>query len=217
MNKAQIKNFQKALGNFTPYISSLNNNTNLFIDSDISGLNDNNRNVLIINKSGTNKNDLLIKIEGFDSFEGREFKGRILIDDGISKTLIAEPTYVLSSGKAKFSTTDLRSYVQETWLQALNEYKSSFLTKPQKSNSDLSSKLLENKFVLGGIASTVCVLLIVIFYLMSGNNTQQLNNTVNQQPIINTGSEVDGKALALQNLGLDPNAMEFDNSCFTEK
>ncbi|WP_411691090.1 hypothetical protein [Acinetobacter gandensis] len=218
MNKSQIKNFQIALGNFTPLISSLENKETIFVDSDITGRCDKNRNVIIINKRNVNDNDLLIKLSGFDSFEGNLFKGKVYLDDGISNIIISEPIYTLGNVKSKFIASELKSYVQETWLQALNEYKSSSISKSQSTKGfKINKNIFDKKILLGGLVTCGLVLLMGGGYIIGSNKEQSANNTFNQQPYQSNGNEVDGKTLALQNLGLDPNAMEFDNSCFTEK
>ena len=218
MNKSQIKNFQIALGNFTPLISSLENKETIFVDSDITGRCDKNRNVIIINKRNVNDNDLLIKLSGFDSFEGNLFKGKVYLDDGISNIIISEPIYKLGNVKGKFIASELKSYVQETWLQALNEYKSSSISKSQSTKGfKINKNVFDKKILLGGLVTCGLVLLMGGGYIIGSNKEQSANNTFNQQPYQSNGNEVDGKTLALQNLGLDPNAMEFDNSCFTEK
>ena len=218
MNKSQIKNFQIALGNFTPLISSLENKETIFVDSDITGRCDKNRNVIIINKRNVNDNDLLIKLSGFDSFEGNLFKGKVYLDDGISNISISEPSYTLGNVKGKFIASELKSYVQETWLQALNEYKSSSISKSQSTKGfKINKNIFDKKILLGGLVTCGLVLLMGGGYIIGSNKEQSANNTFNQQPYQSNGNEVDGKTLALQNLGLDPNAMEFDNSCFTEK
>lgn len=218
MNKSQIKNFQIALGNFTPLISSLENKETIFVDSDITGRCDKNRNVIIINKRNVNDNDLLIKLSGFDSFEGNLFKGKVYLDDGISNIIISEPIYTLGNVKGKFIASELKSYVQETWLQALNEYKSSSISKSQSTKGfKINKNIFDKKILLGGLVTCGLVLLMGGGYIIGSNKEQSANNAFNQQPYQSNGNEVDGKTLALQNLGLDPNAMEFDNSCFTEK
>lgn len=218
MNKSQIKNFQIALGSFTPLIGSLENKETIFVDSDITGRCDKNRNVIIINKSNVNDNDLLIKLSGFDSFEGNLFKGKVYLDDGISNIIISEPIYTLGNVKGKLIASELKSYVQETWLQALNEYKSSSISKSQSTKGfKINKNIFDKKILLGGLVTCGLVLLMGGGYIIGSNKEQSANNTFNQQPYQINGNEVDGKTLALQNLGLDPNAMEFDNSCFTEK
>lgn len=219
MNKKQMKHLENTLGKFTPYFSTLNTKNQIFLDSDISGTNDLNRSVIILNNESLNINDSLIKFSGFETIEGHEFSGKIYLYNDNFEVLIAEPCYSLTNTKVKFSTTDLKSYVQEIWLQSFNEYKL-IEHKPlenRKSESfNLPFNISEKKHLVLSLGILGVLSLVGGSYLLGSKVSHPENNPIAQQSNTNTVNTLDGKTLALQNLGLDPNSIEFDNSCFAE-
>ncbi len=76
MNKTQLKAFQSIVGNFSPYFSKINNES-MFLDSDLSGDTDRNRQVSIFNIDAK-ATDLLLTIKGFDQVENNLFRGQVL-------------------------------------------------------------------------------------------------------------------------------------------
>ena len=69
-----------------------------------------------------------------------------------------------------------------------------------------------------GIVAAVVVFAGGGYFVGSGTNAKNASSeTSSQQLSTSDNPELDGKALALKNMGLDPNSMAFDNSCFKEK
>lgn len=224
MNKSQLKAFQSIIGNFSPYFSKLNKEF-IFVDSDLSGEADRNRQVIILN-ADAKVTDLILTIKGFDQVENNLFKGQVFLKtDENNEILICEPSYYLNKNKLRFSTYEIQSYIKEVWHQALNEYKYSLNENPITTNTDKSSFSLVEKFsnlkkswLSMGVIAGVIIFAGGGYVLGSGSNAQNGAAASNAQQI-NTSENpaMDGKALALKNMGLDPNAMAFDNSCFSEK
>ena len=221
MNK---KNCLSAMGEITPLIS--NQNGFLFIDSDISGENDENRNAILLTKKDSKFSNYIVKITGFDYFDGNSITGNIYLsdEDGI-ENLIAQPVYRVNR-KFKLSNEDIKSYILDIWVQAINEYKS--INTIGRLGTDLAydkdtnfSKLSvffpkRNKiFIYSGLICLLSLAVAMPFSALFDGEQEKVTNQITTQSI-NGLTGVDGKTLALQNLGLDPNSMEFDNSCFTE-
>jgi len=219
MKKSTIKQFEQVLGKITPIFSSAEKK--LFVDSDISGVADANRTaklITLVDGDSNSYTDLLLEIQDFE-FEGRNLKGKIYLDVNGTKKLLAEPQYTIQTTKVKFTLPDLKSYIQEIWLQALNEYKNSLAGLPLQS-SKLDSNVL-SKFNFGNpktIGATFLALCFISFLSYGaytlGNKSQ---GTEYNASSLSSNPTQDGKEMALKNLGINPNAVEFDNSCFTEK
>lgn len=224
MNKTQLKAFQSIVGNFSPYFSKINNES-MFLDSDLSGDTDRNRQVSIFNIDAK-ATDLLLTIKGFDQVENNLFRGQVFLNsDENTEILISEPCYYLNKSKVRFSTYELQSYIKEVWHQALNEYKADVTDSPIRSNEEKYSLSLADRFSsfkkswpAMGIVAAVVVFAGGGYFLGSGTNAKNASSeTSSQQLSTSDNPELDGKALALKNMGLDPNSMAFDNSCFKEK
>lgn len=224
MNKSQLKAFQSIVGNFSPYFSKLNNEC-LFLDSDLSGEADKNRQVAIFNVDAK-VTDLILTIKGFDQVENNLFKGQVFLKtDENKEVLICEPSYYLNKNKFSFSTHEIQSYIKEIWYQALNEYKATLNESPITSNFDKSNfSIVEKLSSLNKPWLSMAVIAGVIIlagggYVLGSGSSAQNGTAVSgaQQIITSDNPELDGKAMALKNMGLDPNSMAFDNSCFTDK
>ena len=142
MNKTQLKAFQSIVGNFSPSFSKINNES-MFLDSDLSGDTDRNRQVSIFNIDAK-ATDLLLTIKGFDQVENNLFRGQVFLNsDENTEILISEPCYYLNKSKVRFSTNELQSYIKEVWHQALNEYKADVTDSTIRSNEEKYS-LVQN-------------------------------------------------------------------------
>ena len=106
MNKTQLKAFQSIVGNFSPYFSKINNES-MFLDSDLSGDTDRNRQVSIFNIDAK-ATDLLLTIKGFDQVENNLFRGQVFLkSDENTEILISEPCYYLNKSKVRFAIFSL--------------------------------------------------------------------------------------------------------------
>jgi len=108
MNKTQLKAFQSIVGNFSPYFSKINNES-MFLDSDLSGDTDRNRQVSIFNIDAK-ATDLLLTIKGFDQVENNLFRGQVFLkSDENTEILISEPCYYLNKRTSKLHKGSLAS------------------------------------------------------------------------------------------------------------